>query len=169
MARRNHRTRLVHKAPPKLDTVRNEINVTPLVDVCLVLLIIFMVILPMLTRGKEVPLPATSHHSKDKDSRQPIVAIDEYGKIFVDKELVPDLEAMKVRVKDEWKALEAQNQTLGEKADRKGEGRVLIKAHEKVRYKQVYPVLVALHEAGAHGIDLGTNESDPNKAGGGKK
>ena len=47
---------LVHAAPRKLDQVRNEINVTPLVDVCLVLLIIFMVVLPMLTRGKNVEL-----------------------------------------------------------------------------------------------------------------
>ena len=158
---RQNRKRLVHKAPAKLDSVRNEINVTPLVDVCLVLLIIFMVILPMLTRGKEVPLPATANHSKDKDTRQPIVAIDAEGRIYVDKEMVKDLEGMKLAVKDEWKALEAQNQTLGEKADRKGEGRVLIKAHENVRYKQVYPVLTALHEAGAVGIDLGTNELDP--------
>ncbi|MGA0323216.1 MAG: biopolymer transporter ExbD, partial [Ilumatobacteraceae bacterium] len=43
--------------PPE---VHNEINVTPLVDVCLVLLIIFMVIMPMLQRGKEVPLPQTA-------------------------------------------------------------------------------------------------------------
>ena len=74
-ASRQNRGRLVHKAPAKLDSVRNEINVTPLVDVCLVLLIIFMVILPMLARGKEVELPETLHHSKDKDTRQPIVAL----------------------------------------------------------------------------------------------
>jgi biopolymer transport protein TolR len=155
---RHNRGRLVHKAPAKLDSVRNEINVTPLVDVCLVLLIIFMVILPMLARGKEVPLPQTEHHSKDKDTRQPIVAIDENGKIYVDKELVPNIETMKSRVDDEWKALTAQNQALGEKADRRGEGRVLIKAHEKTKYKQVYPVIIALHDMGASGIDLGTNE-----------
>ena len=157
---RHNRGRLVHKAPPKLDSVRNEINVTPLVDVCLVLLIIFMVILPMLARGKEVTLPQTAHHEEAKDTRQPIVAIDEYGKIFVDKEEVPDLDTMKTRVQDEWKALEAQNLALGEKADRRGEGRVLLKAHEKAHYKQVYPVIIALHDLGAHGIDLGTNEVD---------
>jgi biopolymer transport protein TolR len=160
---RLNRGRLVHKAPPKLDSVRNEINVTPLVDVCLVLLIIFMVILPMLTRGKEVTLPETSHHSEDKDTRQPIVAIDDKGRLFVDKEEVPDLETMKTRVQDEWKALTAQNQTLGEKADRRGEGRVLIKAHQDTTYKQVYPVIIALHDMGAHGIDLGTTEFDQDK------
>jgi biopolymer transport protein TolR len=156
-ARHHHRSRLVHKAPPKLDQVRNEINVTPLVDVCLVLLIIFMVILPMLARGKEVPVPATFHHSKEKDSQQPIVAIDEDGKLYVDKDPVPDLEALKARMADEWKALSTRNQLSG--ADRRGEGRVLIKAATKVRYKQVHPVIMALHEAGAVGIDLGTNEA----------
>ena len=160
MAGRTNRKRLAHKPAAKIDAVRNEINVTPLVDVCLVLLIIFMVILPMLTRGKEVPLPQTLNHSEDKDTRQPIVAIDQDGNVFVDKTMVPDLETMKLRVKDEWKALEAKNLTLGEKADRSGENRVLIKAHENVRYKQVYPVMIALHEIHAVGIDLGTNEVD---------
>jgi biopolymer transport protein ExbD len=160
---RSHRTRLVHKQPPKLDQVRNEINVTPLVDVCLVLLIIFMVILPMLTRGREVQVPLTQNHSKDKDTRQPIVAIDKDGKVYVDKELVPDMEKMKVRVRDQWKALEAQNQALGSKADRSGEGRILLKAHQEVKYKQVYPVIIALHDNGAVGIDLGTNELEPDK------
>lgn len=161
-ARRNKR-RLVHKAPPKLDSVRNEINVTPLVDVVLVLLIIFMVILPMLTRGREVPLPQTLHHNKDKDNRQPIVAIEENGDIYVDKERVPDLPTMVSRVEDEWKALTASNQALGEKADRTGESRVLIKAHHNSHYKDVYPVIIALHEAGALGIDLGSTEVDEQK------
>jgi biopolymer transport protein TolR len=153
---RQHRTRLVHKPPPKLDSVRNEINVTPLVDVCLVLLIIFMVILPMLARGKEVPVPQTLNHSSEKDAQQPIVAIDGSGKLYVDKELVPNLEAMKERIKDEWKALEARNNYVG--ADRSGEGRVLIKADQDITYEKVFPVIMALHEAGASGIDLGTNE-----------
>ena len=154
---RQNRTRLVHKAPPKLDQVRNEINVTPLVDVCLVLLIIFMVILPMLARGKEVTVPQTLHHSKEKDSQQPIVAIDEDGKLYVDKDLVPSIDALKQRIQDEWKALSTRNQLAG--GDPRGEGRVLIKAHQKVRYKQVHPIIMALHEAGAVGIDLGTNEA----------
>jgi biopolymer transport protein TolR len=156
-ATRLNRERLVHKKPPKLDQVRNEINVTPLVDVCLVLLIIFMVILPMLARGKEVPVPDTLNHSKEKDSQQPIVAIDEDGKLYVDKELMPSLDALKSRIQDDWKALATQNQLVN--ADRAGEGRVLIKADERVKYKVIHPVVMALHEAGAVGIDLGTNEA----------
>ena len=155
-SRRQNRGRLVHKQPPKLDQVRNEINVTPLVDVCLVLLIIFMVILPMLARGKEVPVPLTAHHSKEKDAQQPIVAIDKNGKIYVDKEMMPNLEAMSARIKDEWKALETRNQLAN--SDRRGEGRVLIKADHEIIYEKVFPVIMALHDAGATGIDLGTNE-----------
>jgi biopolymer transport protein ExbD len=41
-------------------TIRSEINVTPLVDVCLVLLIIFMVVTPMLTGGGDIALPETA-------------------------------------------------------------------------------------------------------------
>ncbi len=60
---------------PALDPVRNEINVTPLVDVCLVLLIIFMVITPLMARGKEVPLPKTRNQSNEKDKLQPVVSV----------------------------------------------------------------------------------------------
>jgi biopolymer transport protein TolR len=171
--RRQNRGRLVHKAPPKLDSVRNEINVTPLVDVCLVLLIIFMVILPMLARGKEVNLPKTLNHSKDKDTRQPIVALafditKQEWKYYVDKEEIKGPEAaaipaIKSRVQDAWKALEASNAALGEKADRRGEKRVLLKADHTATYKQVYPLIIAMHEIEAVGIDLGTNEADEGK------
>ena len=162
-AHRHNRGRLVHKAPPKLDSVRNEINVTPLVDVCLVLLIIFMVILPMLARGKDVELPKTLHHSKDKDTRQPIVALfhdklKDRWEYYVDKEKVQDIATVKSRVEDAWKALEASNAAIGEKADRRGERRVLLKADHDATYKQVYPLIIAMHEIDAVGIDLGTNE-----------
>jgi len=58
----------VHAKPKQLDEVRSDINVTPLVDVCLVLLIIFMVVTPMLSRGKDVPLPKTRHTSRRRTS-----------------------------------------------------------------------------------------------------
>src|SRR5262249_54077697 len=151
------------KQPIKLDQLRNEINVTPLVDVCLVLLIIFMVILPMLARGKEVKVPETYNHSKEKDAQQPIVALDRDGKLYVDQEPMPNLDAMKERVKDEWKALETRNQLSG--SSRQGEGRVLIKAHQELVYDKVFPVIMALHDIGAIGIDLGTNEAKETGAG----
>src|SRR3982751_5225270 len=101
-ASRHSKHRTLHRRPPaKLDSVRNDINVTPLVDVCLVLLIIFMVILPMLERGKDIPgLPKTAHHLDGKDNNEPIVAIDEAGRIFVDKTDVKNVKGMKAAVKD---------------------------------------------------------------------
>src|SRR6202167_1736105 len=50
-----------------------DINVTPLVDVVLVLLIIFMVVTPMITRGMPVEQPATKYHEKKNDSGEQIV------------------------------------------------------------------------------------------------
>lgn len=154
-----------HLGPPKkakLDDVRNEMNVTPLVDVCLVLLIIFMVIGPMLARGKEVPLPATENHSEVKDNREPIVAVDQYGKLFVDKDPVASIDEMVERVQREWKVLAATNARTGS-PDTSGESRVLLKVAREVTYGQVYPVIIAIHEMGAVGIDLGTEEAREDK------
>lgn len=158
--------RLRPKKKIELDEVRNEINVTPLVDVCLVLLIIFMVILPMLERGKTVPLPETKHHSSEKDARQPIVVIDRGGNLYVDKEKVDDVAEMKRRVAEEWTALKQENETIAAQtkgdADEnltQGEGRVLVKVDPEVNYSKVYPIILALHKMGASGIDLGTAES----------
>lgn len=161
---KNGRRPLAVKKNIELDTVRNEINVTPLVDVCLVLLIIFMVILPMLERGKTVPLPETAHHSSEKDSRQPIVVIDRGGNLYVGKEPVKDLEELKKLVSEEWTALAQENETIAAQSKNvdegltKGEGRVLVKVDPENNYARVYPVILALHKLGASGIDLGTNE-----------
>src|SRR5262245_17801551 len=53
--------------------VKNEINVTPLVDVVLVLLIIFMVVTPMLQRGKDVRLPQVSKPDEEKKDSDPLI------------------------------------------------------------------------------------------------
>jgi biopolymer transport protein ExbD len=144
---------------PKIDGVRNEINVTPLVDVCLVLLIIFMVVVPLMERGREVELPQTRHHVRDKDTLQPIVVIEREGTLFVDKEKVPNTQVMGERIKQAWQDLENLNTRLKKKDnEREGEGRVLVKAHPEAFYGKVYPVIMALHELGATGIDLGTKE-----------
>ena len=66
--------------------VKSDINVTPLVDVVLVLLIIFMVITPMLQRGKPVVLPQAKELSALKSGGDPImVSVTRDGKIWVDK------------------------------------------------------------------------------------
>ena len=135
----------------KLDEVRNEINVTPLVDVCLVLLIVFMVISELLARGKEVPLPETLHHQTDPDENQPIVAMDRKGNLYFDKDQVSDLEMLKKRVEDDWRVKGTSEQ------------RVFVKADIHLPYGDVYPLIIAMHELGVAGVDLGTNEKKETK------
>ena len=65
----------------------SDINVTPLVDVCLVLLIIFMVVTPMLQTGVPVQLPETGNPEKYPESAKQLkVTITEDGKIFMSKD-----------------------------------------------------------------------------------
>ena len=62
--------------------VRSDINITPLVDVVLVLLIIFMVITPMLQRGKHVELPKAHHVQTGQQNADPLfVTVTKDGKV----------------------------------------------------------------------------------------
>src|SRR5262249_3722280 len=150
MHRHHHRTPTVHKAAKKLDDVRSEINVTPLVDVCLVLLIIFMVVMDKLQRGMDVPLPQTKFHTKLNDTGEElIVSVTKDGptaRYFCDRELLADAEALKTRARDEL---------------RRKMRPVYVKANADLDYRDVYPVLIALHEAGSPGVLLGTQEIKP--------
>lgn len=133
--------------------VRAEINITPLVDVVLVLLIIFMIVTPLMARGKEVPLPKTSFHNKDKDKMQPVVAIDGNGDLWFDKEklgpAVGALPLMKTKVQEAWDSAKVKE----------GVGKISLKVAEEVTYGQVYPVLIALNkDLDLAQIDLATNE-----------
>ena len=65
-----------------------EINVTPFVDVMLVLLIIFMVTAPLLTAGVPVNLPDSRAKPLDQEQQPIQIAIDERGQIFVDQQQV---------------------------------------------------------------------------------
>lgn len=71
--------------------LKSEINVTPLVDVVLVLLIIFMVIIPMTQLGYSVSTPKkVVSHDPTRDSEQLIVRLDANGGIFINKEQIPE-------------------------------------------------------------------------------
>jgi biopolymer transport protein TolR len=145
-----------HRHPPKkvqLDQVRNDINVTPLVDVVLVLLIIFMVVTPLMARGKEVPLPATRNHSQEKDKLQPVVAIDPNGDLWFDKEklgpITPaSLDKMSKLIQRSWDAPKSIE----------GVGKVYVKASRELPYRTVYPLIIAINQMGVTSIDLATNE-----------
>jgi biopolymer transport protein TolR len=69
-----------------------EINVTPLVDVMLVLLIIFMVTAPLLTAGVPVNLPESRAKPLDQDQKPVQISIDAQGQVFIDTDAVSDAE-----------------------------------------------------------------------------
>jgi len=124
-----------------------DINVTPLVDVCLVLLIIFMVVSEKLARGKEVPLPKTQYHREMPDNNEQLIisVASEGGKtrIYWDRDAMNDLPDFKRRLDEELR--------------RKAKP-FFFKADSGLRYKDVFPVLMAIHDAGVDTISLGTEE-----------
>src|SRR5438876_238218 len=73
------------------DEVKGDINVTPLVDVCLVLLIIFMVVTPMLQSGVDVLLPSGPHSEKKPGKEGDlIISIKQDGTVFIGQDWIPD-------------------------------------------------------------------------------
>jgi biopolymer transport protein TolR len=69
--------------------VMSEINVTPLVDVMLVLLVIFMVTAPMMQQGVQVNLPKADTKAMSPADASVVVSVDKAGKVFIDKEEIP--------------------------------------------------------------------------------
>jgi biopolymer transport protein TolR len=66
-----------------------EINVTPLVDVMLVLLVIFMVTAPMMQQGVQVNLPKADTKAMTPQEEAVVVTVDKSGKVFINKDQVP--------------------------------------------------------------------------------
>lgn len=127
--------------------VKSEINVTPLVDVVLVLLIIFMVVTPMLQRGKEVKLPKAKQTEEEKTGANkvdPIVlSVTKDKKIYIESDGF-DEAGFEI-------ALKAK---LDEQPGRK----ILLKGDEALTYGDVRKVMDHARKAGAKGISLGVEE-----------
>ena len=123
--------------------VMAEINVTPMVDVMLVLLIIFMVSAPLLTVGVPVDLPQTQAKSLDQDKEPLAVSVDEKGKVFLQNteitadELVAKLKAI----------TEARNGF---------DERIYVRGDKKVDYGTVMKVMARLSAAGFKRVALVT-------------
>jgi biopolymer transport protein TolR len=146
-------SRLSGKKKSRLDDVRADINITPLVDIILVLLIMFMVIGPLLARGLDVNLPKTEKHDSPEDDKQPIVAIDRDGLLFFDKEKLGDVNDTSIR-----RAVELIQRAWDSPDIKKGAGRVYVKVDASVGYGKVYPLLIAINELGVQTIELATHE-----------
>jgi biopolymer transport protein ExbD len=75
---------------PRSSNIKADINVTPLVDVVLVLLIIFMVVTPMLQRGKDVKLPSAHKSEQQKKDADPIIlSVTPDGQLYLERDLLP--------------------------------------------------------------------------------
>jgi biopolymer transport protein TolR len=118
-----------------------EINVTPLVDVMLVLLIIFMVTAPMMTRGIHVDLPATQAGALKQKQAPVIITINKTGEIYMENMVIlPD--ALKIRLSSLY--------------DSDPKKQVLIKADRDVPYGSVAMVMAIVKESGFSSIGLVT-------------
>jgi len=123
--------------------VMSEINVTPMVDVMLVLLIIFMVSAPLLTVGVPIDLPQTQAASLDQDKEPLAISVNTKGQVFLQNseipidELVPKLKAI---------------------ADARGgaEERIYVRGDRSVDYGTVMKVMGRLSAAGFRRVALVT-------------
>jgi len=120
----------------------SDINITPMVDVMLVLLIIFMVTAPLLTAGVPVDLPKARARLLSQQDKEPLtISVDSSGKIFLQEtevaldELVPRLTAIAANGYDQ---------------------RVLVRGDRKVDYGAVMQVMGELNTAGFRRIGLVT-------------
>ena len=123
-----------------------EINVTPLVDVMLVLLIIFMVTAPLLTSAVPVNLPDSAANPLEQDPEQVTVSIDSQGFIYLDDAVVEE---------------GAFGQALESLAARSAEPPlVTLRADRALDYGRVIAVMGELNRAGFNSISLVTSGSD---------
>ncbi|AHG40676.1 biopolymer transporter ExbD [Pseudomonas syringae CC1557] len=115
------------------DEVLSEINVTPLVDVMLVLLVVFIVTAPLLTNSIPINLPKTESVAPVEQKDPLVVSIDGQGKLFINKdEIQPDL-------------LETNLKAAREKAP---DVRVQLQADNAVNYGEVARAMASIERAG---------------------
>ncbi|MFD0912441.1 ExbD/TolR family protein [Methylophilus luteus] len=115
------------------DDVLSEINVTPLVDVMLVLLVAFIVTAPLMTNSIQVNLPKTSA-TKTTEQKKPVtVSVDAAGKLFIDKQEYP-LE----NIEPELKRIHDSNPDVT----------LHLSSDEAVNYGKVAKVMAAIERAG---------------------
>ena len=132
--------------------MNSEINVTPMCDVMLVLLIIIMLIAPLLQKGVDVSLPRASNTvEKKSNDEETVLAVTADGRFYVDQILTPENELLN---------------TIQNTLDRKFERILLIKADESARYGAIMQLLDQLQRAGIEDIGLVT-ERRLGSAGGG--
>ena len=118
----------------------SEINVTPFVDVMLVLLIIFMVTAPLLSSGIKINLPESSSILKNEKNEPITISLNAKGKIFINKKVFT-----KVKLITKLKALEKVNKNL----------KIYVKADKSINYGKVME-LMTINKVGFKKVALVT-------------
>ena len=125
-------------------------NVTPLVDIVLVLLIIFMVVLPNQEKGASVELPTIDHGEEDPDEGDPIIlSIDDQGRMFLEAQ----------RLDDESFAA-ALDQAHAAEPERK----LMLRADREVKYVRIRSLFAIAQHIGFPGVMMRVN-ANPESAG----
>jgi biopolymer transport protein TolR len=123
--------------------VMSEINVTPMVDVMLVLLIIFMVSAPLLTVGVPIDLPQTQAKSLSQDKEPLTVSVNEKGQVF--------LQNSEISVDELVPKLKAVTDARGGSSER-----IFVRGDRKVDYGTVMKIMGRLSSAGFSRVALVT-------------
>ncbi len=119
----------------------SEINVTPFVDVMLVLLIIFMVAAPMMVQGVDVALPRVSSAPISSDSEKLMISVDENQTIFINNQEV---------------TIEFLQDKLAAVMENLGNRRVYLRADKNIPYGVVVRVISEIRKAGVESLGMVT-------------
>ena len=124
----------------------SDINVTPFVDICLVLLIIFMVVTPMLQEGIQIELPVAknTNDTEDDEDKAITVSMNALRTVHIQRKPVP---------RDQYLA------EMTEIHDRMPEKPVLIKADKALPYGDVRKLMIETNEAGFAAVSLVTEKT----------
>jgi len=120
--------------------MQSAINVTPLVDVVLVLLIIFMVMAPQMKKGPQVNLPETVKPGEQGDDGVPIqITIDEHGGLWIEDQPV---------------APERFGEGLRAVPGARPDTQVVISGDARLHFGEIRAAMLAVEDAGFHGVKL---------------
>jgi len=126
------------------DEVLSEINITPMVDVMLVLLVVFIITAPLMTNAIKVNLPDTDVTVQIEEPKKPVVvSIDEQGRIYLDK--------------DEY-SLDVIESELASRKALDPEIRLNLNADETVPYGTVAKLMVLIEKAGIQRLSFVTEK-----------
>lgn len=132
---------MAFSADRKFGSAMADINVTPLVDVVLVLLIIFMVTAPLMQRGVDVDLPRTATQTSENEERL-IVSINKNGLVFIGD--------VQIQMQD------LTDQVAKRVVHMKNKGAVFLRGDQSLQYKVIMEVMDRIKRAGVPTVGLVT-------------